>query len=83
MLTASAVFDERGSSKKSPEQSKPTNSGTTTGVPVSFNPIVRIEWPVPEKLYVQTGYLDLRNALPTFSRWHLLMLSPQAAVLGR
>lgn len=83
MLTASAAFDERGSSKKSPEQSKPTNSGTITGVPVSFNPIVRIEWPMPEKLYVQTGYLDLRNALPTFSRWHLLTLSPQAAVLGR
>jgi hypothetical protein len=44
---------------------------------------VRIEWQIPEKLYVQTGYLDLRNALPTFSRWHLLTLSPQAAVLGR
>jgi hypothetical protein len=84
MLTASAAFDEKSSSKKSPDQSKPNNGGTTTtGVPVSFNPIVRVEWPVPEKLYVQTGYLDLRNALPTFSRWHLLTLSPQAAVLGR
>ena len=83
MLTASAAFDEKSSAKKSPDQSKPNNGGTTTGVPVSFNPIVRIEWPIPEKLYVQTGYLDLRNALPTFSRWHLLTLSPQAAVLGR
>ena len=83
MLTASAAFDERGSAKKSPEPSKPNAAGTTTSVPVSFNPIVRIEWPMPEKLYVQTGYLDLRNALPTFSRWHLLTLSPQAAVLGK
>jgi Tol biopolymer transport system component len=83
MLTASAAFDERSASKKSPDQSKPNAASTTTGVPVSFNPIVRIEWPVPEKLYVQTGYLDLRNALPTFSRWHLLTLSPQAAVLGK
>ena len=83
MLTASASFDERSASKKSPDQSKPNAAGPTTGVPVSFNPIVRIEWPMPEKLYVQTGYLDLRNALPTFSRWHLLTLSPQAAVLGK
>jgi hypothetical protein len=83
MLTASAAFDEKSSSKKSPDESKPTTGGTTTGVPVSFNPIVRVEWPLPEKLYVQTGYLDLRNALPTFSRWHLLTLSPQAAVLGK
>jgi hypothetical protein len=83
MLTASAAFDDRGGSKKSPDQSKPNALATTNGVPVSFNPIVRIEWPMPEKLYVQTGYLDLRNALPTFSRWHLLTLSPQAAVLGK
>jgi hypothetical protein len=83
MLTASAAFDERSASKKSPDQSKPNGPGPATGIPVSFNPIVRIEWPLPEKLYVQTGYLDLRNALPTFSRWHLLTLSPQAVVLGK
>lgn len=79
MLTASAAFQEKNS-KKSPEQSKPNPAGTTD-IPVSFNPIIRIEWPMPEKLYVQTGYLDLRNALPTWSRWHLLTLSPQAVVL--
>lgn len=85
MLTASAAFDEKSAAKKSPDPSKanPTSSSTTSGVPVSFNPIVRIEWPVPEKLYVQTGYLDLRNLMPTFSRWHLLTLSPQALVLGK
>ncbi|HXT61868.1 MAG TPA: hypothetical protein VN696_02410 [Pyrinomonadaceae bacterium] len=84
MITASAAFDEKGTAKKSPDQSKPNTASTpTSGVPVSFNPIVRMEWPVPEKLYVQTGYLDLRNVLPTFSRWHLLTLSPQAVVLGR
>jgi hypothetical protein len=85
MLTASAAFDEKSAAKKSPDPSKAntTSSSTTSGVPVSFNPIVRIEWPVPEKLYVQTGYLDLRNLMPTFSRWHLLTLSPQALVLGK
>ena len=77
MLTASAAFDEK-SSKTS------ANANTSVAaVPVSFNPIVRIEWPVPERLYVQTGYLDLRNLMPTFSRWHLLTLSPQAVVLGK
>lgn len=85
MLTASAAFDEKASSKQGLAHSKenPTSSPATTGMPVSFNPIVRIEWPVPEKLYVQTGYLDLRNLMPTFSRWHLLTLSPQAVVLGK
>ncbi len=84
MLTASAAFQEKSTAKKSPEQSKPIIAATpTTDVPFSFNPIIRIEWPVPEKLYVQTGYLDLRNVLPTWSRWHLLTLSPQAAVLAR
>lgn len=84
MLTASVAFLEKNASKKSPDQSRPTPSATPTPeLPVSFNPILRIEWPVPEKLYVQTGYVDLRNALPTWSRWHLLTLSAQAAVLGK
>jgi len=85
MLTASVAFLEKSGSKKSAQdQSKPSAGVTPTpDVPVSFNPIIRIEWPIPEKLYVQTGYLDLRNMLPTWSRWHLLTLSPQAAVLGK
>jgi len=82
ILTASAAFQEKGTSKKIADQSKP-NPASSSDIPVSFNPIIRIEWPVPERLYVQTGYLDLRNALPTWSRWHLLTLSPQAAVLSR
>ncbi len=79
MITASAAFDEKSAAKNSAG----TNPSPVGTVPISFNPIVRIEWPVPEKLYVQTGYLDLRNLLPTFSRWHLLTLSPQAVVLGK
>jgi hypothetical protein len=83
LLTASAAFDER-SSAKTPNEAKSNASpspAASTAIPVSFNPIVRIEWLQPEKLYVQTGYLDLRNLMPTFSRWHLLTLSPQAALL--
>jgi len=52
--------------------------------PASFNPIVRIEWPTPEKLYVETAYITFRSELiKTFSRWHLITLSPQAAILKR
>ena len=87
MLTASALFDEKSTTKKSsPETNKnsaPANLATV-GLPVSFNPVVRLEWPVPEKLYAETAYVSLRSELiKTFSRWHLLTLSPQAAVLKR
>src|SRR5882672_5723461 len=88
LLTASAMFDE----KSAPGKSKPTDSPNKTGatptptanttVPVSFNPIVRLEWPAPEKLYIETAYVSVRSELiKTFSRWHMLVLSPQAAVL--
>lgn len=86
LITASGLFDEKSSGKtKSPDPSNKNTSAptTSTGMPVSFNPVVRLEWPTPENLYVETGYLDLRNELPTFRRWHLITLSPQAAVLKR
>lgn len=84
LLTASASFDERSAGKKK-EQANNTNAAPVSqGLPVSFNPVVRLEWPVPEKLYVETAYVTLRSELiKTFSRWHLLTLSPQAAVLRR
>jgi hypothetical protein len=89
LLSASAAFDEKsGANKKqsNPPSSKvtPEPGPTTDAIPVSFNPIVRIEWPTPERLYVETAYVSLRSELiKTFSRWHVLVLSPQAAVLGR
>jgi hypothetical protein len=98
LLTASAAFDEKSAGKKKPEEpanktgkaqpnSAPAGAQTNNpppGPPVSFNPIVRIEWPTPDKLYLETAYISLRSELiKTFSRWHLLTLSPQAAVLGR
>ena len=88
LLTASAAFDEKSSANKK-KATDSANKGATAdntldSVPVSFNPIVRIEWPLPERLYVETAYISLRSELiRTFSRWHLLTLSPQAAVLGR
>lgn len=88
LLTASAAFDEKsqaGKAKSNSPSNKPGEPPTTAiTLPFSFNPIVRLEWPAPDKLYVETAYISLRSELiKTFSRWHLLMLSPQAAVLGR
>jgi hypothetical protein len=88
LLAASTAFDEKSAPAKSkPAGSSnkagatPTNTPATT-LPFSFNPIVRLEWPSPDKMYIETAYVSLRGDLiKTFSRWHLLILSPQAAVL--
>ncbi|HJZ83021.1 MAG TPA: hypothetical protein VKD91_21820, partial [Pyrinomonadaceae bacterium] len=83
LLTASASFDEKSTGKKK-EQNTNSNAAPAMGLPVSFNPVVRLEWAAPEKLYVETAYVSLRSELiKTFARWHLLTLSPQAAVLRR
>jgi hypothetical protein len=89
LLNASAAFDEKSKPVQKPtaEVSNKNSAGQNASpapmtVPVSFNPIVRLEWPTPEKLYVETAYVSLRSELiKTFSRWHLVTLSPQAAVL--
>jgi len=56
---------------------------TPAALPASFNPIVRLEWPMPETLYFQTAFVRLMpsEAINTFQRWHRLTLSPQTAVL--
>src|SRR6266850_117807 len=91
LLAASVAFDEKSQTGKATPNSSSNKQGgtqppatTEVALPFSFNPIVRLEWPAPDKLYVETAYISLRSELiKTFSRWHLLMLSPQAAVLGR
>lgn len=85
LLTASASFDERSSQKKeSSNNSSAPIAPVSGGLPVSFNPVVRLEWPAADKLYVETAYVSLRSELiKTWARWHLLSLSPQAAVLKR
>ena len=86
LLAASAAYHQRGSAGKKKANDK--DSGVAPGVPdsgpkPSFNPIVRLEWPTPEKLYLQTAYVRVfpNDPINTFQRWHLLTLSPQAAVL--
>ena len=85
LIAASAAFDEAAARKPSPEgspSSSPSPSPTSSREPASFNPIVRLEWSSPERLYFQTAYVRLRPIEAfTFPRWHLLNLSAQAAVL--
>ena len=88
-LIAASISYELKSAKKKTESSRNDNAANSshtpspTGVPASFNPIIRLEWPSPEKLYIQTAYVRLMSteAINTFQRWHLLVLSAQAAVL--
>lgn len=92
LMAASIVFEQKTATKKSDEANKGSNNAaaapspqtsTTPSIPVSFNPIVRLDWPSPERLYFQTAYVRVmpNEIISTFSRWHLLQLSAQAAVL--
>lgn len=87
LLTASTSYDERSAGKTKPDDQNNKNAPAPSvigGLPVSFNPVVRLEWPTPDKLYIETAYVSLRSELiKTFARWHLVTLSPQAAVLKR
>ena len=55
------------------------------GTPISFNPIIRLEWLQPETLLVRTGFVRYYQNSPEptrgYLRWHILHLSPQAVVL--
>lgn len=87
LLAASLTYEEKHSTarKKSDNTNNKAAEATPApqGPPPSFNPIVRIEWPSPEKLYFQTAYIRIysNESINTFQRWHRLLLSPQAAVL--
>jgi len=92
LLSASVAYEQRTASKKveptknaNSKNAAPSATPTPTGpiMPASFNPIVRIEWPSPERLYFQTAFVRIMpsEAINTFQRWHLLNLSAQAAVL--
>lgn len=87
LIAASRVYEERNSTTKKTgdaKAGKPEPAATSpSAIPASFNPIVRLEWPSPEKLFLQTAYVRLlpNDSISTFQRWHLLLISPQAAVL--
>jgi hypothetical protein len=53
---------------------------------VSFNPIIDLKWTEDKILYLQTGYVkQMKNeadSARSYLRWHRLIFSPQAVVLG-
>jgi hypothetical protein len=79
LLAASRLYDEKklGAKKKG-------ENNATPGMPVSFNPVVRLEWLLPETLFIQTGFVRKYESetVTNFMRWHVLHLSPQAALLS-
>jgi hypothetical protein len=95
LIAASVVYEQKAGAKKAQQGNKgnsgaspvastsPAPQSSSQGVPASFNPIVRLEWPSPERLYFQTAYILMLPSEPliTFPRWHVLQLSAQAAVL--
>lgn len=86
LVAASITYEEKnasGKKKSDDNKDKGELARASPGPPSSFNPIVRVGWPSPEALYLQTAYVRVfRNeTINTFQRWHRLLLSPQAAVL--
>ena len=74
-----AAMKKSGNANEKPGETQPA----TEEIPTSFNPIVRLEWVAPEKLYIKTAYVRVmaHDTINTFQRWHLIVLSPQAAIL--
>ena len=97
LLSASAAYDATklkranaataaadGKAGQTGETAAPSSSGS--GMPISFNPIIRLEWLQPETLLVRTGFVRYYQNSPEatrgYLRWHVLHLSPQAVVLS-
>lgn len=80
LLSSSAAYDAE-------KLKRATATATSTGgTPISFNPVIRLEWVQPETLVVRTGFVRYYQNSPeptrSYLRWHVLHLSPQAAVLS-
>lgn len=83
LIAASLAYEKTTTRKDNSNAREPGSSAQQSGPPPSFNPIMRVEWPSPEKLYLQTAFIRVypNDSVNTFQRWHRLILSPQAAVL--
>jgi hypothetical protein len=85
---ASAVQSKQPVTQTQPGTQQPGVSGAAqpagAAVLISLNPFVRLEWVEPETLLAQTAFVHIYHDEPVFKypRWHVLHLSPQAAVLS-
>jgi len=76
LIAASAKYDEQVLSKR--------NSPSGDNLPLSFNPVIRLEWVQPELLLIQSGFVRIyqnNETINRYLRWHVLHLSPQAVLL--
>jgi hypothetical protein len=88
LVNASRIYESKNAGAKKKDDTdtsdtKSAESAAQSAIPSSFNPVIRLEWTSPEKLFFQTAFVRLLPSEPitTFQRWHLVILSPQAAVL--
>lgn len=92
LLKASAAYDEKNLQSKNKTGETPAGKSdepasppaSSSGTPVSFNAIVRLNWPEEKTLFIQTAYIRIYSNEPviTFQRWHRLNLSIQATSLS-
>lgn len=85
LMAASTVYDAHRLAKPGAQGAPAPATGQSGGVPLSFNPIVRLDWVQPETLLVETGFVRIyqnNEEVRHYLRWHVLHLSPQAAVLS-
>ncbi|MGB8509201.1 MAG: hypothetical protein WCD76_12510, partial [Pyrinomonadaceae bacterium] len=95
-LYASSIEYEQKFSNKNGNAAPPANRAANTAavtsvnsatagerVVNSFNPFVRLEWVEPETLFAQTAFVRFykNDAVTSYPRWHVLKLSPQAALV--
>ncbi|HEV7906089.1 MAG TPA: hypothetical protein VGO96_19770 [Pyrinomonadaceae bacterium] len=83
LLNSSAAYD---AAKLKRATATTQTAGGASSTPISFNPVIRLEWAQPETLLVRTGFVRYYQNSPeptrSYLRWHVLNLSPQAAVLS-
>lgn len=86
LRVASIDYDARVFRKGEPAApAQPQTQEPSEAVLISMNPFVRLEWVEPETIYAQTAFVHIYQSEPVvkYQRWHVLHVSPQAAVLGR
>ncbi|HEV7374913.1 MAG TPA: hypothetical protein VGN95_09365 [Pyrinomonadaceae bacterium] len=91
LLASSVAYDDKNLKSKNKQseagggKGKEGSATPSSGTPVSFNPIVRLDWPEDKTLFIQTAYVRIYASEPvnTFQRWHKLNLSVQAATPNR
>ena len=83
LISASRSYEQKNAAPKKDEDKQSGDAGTSSSIPASFNPIIRVEWLSPDRLFFETAYVRLlpNEPITTFQRWHQLTLSAQAALL--